>query len=315
MASPGLKVRRASDPCGRSSSRDGMRPPPAGLSTSTPNGSTFATVASMTSSAPALLRGGGCCRAFIDRDTFMSLTFPDGADSLESTRTRTVSPTDTTSCGLATRPCASSETCTRPRTPPRSTNAPYGFMESMIPSSSAPSSSWSGEGAGLTLAFLGKESAARQDHRAPAIANLEHLEEVTLAHKYLEVRHVHQIHLARGAKRSHFPDLDLKPALHRGAHRALDRSAGLGGQLQRCCVDARATHTHHNQRPLRIIGIGHCAVDAIAHRDRDLAFVVGELVSRDAALRLLPDVHEHELRTDHDHRALHTLTPCVAVCE
>src|SRR5699024_12155678 len=75
---------------------------------------------------------GSSCVAFSDSET------RSRSRSTSSTSTVTSSPTDTTSLGWSMCFQDNSETCTRPSTPPRSTNAPKLTMEDTVPLRTCP---------------------------------------------------------------------------------------------------------------------------------------------------------------------------------
>ena len=143
--------------------------------------------------------------------------------STSSTSTVTSWPTSTTSPGWSMCFQDSSDTCTRPSTPPRSTNAPKLTIEDTTPLRIWPLDKRVEEGvADLGLGLL-EPGAPGQDHVVAVLVQLDDLGFDLLAHVGLQIAdpaHLHQ----RGGQEAAQPDVQDQAALDDLDHRAGDHA-------------------------------------------------------------------------------------------
>ena len=189
----------------------------------------------------------------------------------------------------------SSETCTRPSTPPRSTNAPKLTIEETTPDAHLALEQGGEEGlADLGLGLL-EPGAAGEDHVVAVLVQLDDLRFEFLADVRLQVAHPAHLHQGGGQEAAQ-PDVDDQTALDDLDDRAGDDAVLFLDLLDRAPgpLVLRAL-LGQDQPALLVLLLEDQGLDVIAHRDdlvRVHVVLDREFPGGDDALGLVTDVEQ-----------------------
>ena len=127
-----------------------------------------------------------------------------------------------------------------------------------------------------------------------------------LAHVNLRILHIGQIHLADGAKRPAFDDLDLEPALDRGHHLAFHRNTLFPGIPEH--IQPPDAGDGFGQSDFTFFGGNDVKVQFVTLLERQLSILIQQFGPFDHPVHFGARIYEHVSGTDGDDSSLNLIT-------